>query len=200
MKKAWNRFINGLFTKAQFLTGASIVALSLSAVVYAVQSLNLNVFTSGTPISSSAVNDNFQQISDSIRQMNNRFQVTLTTPLTITSTYSSLPFQFDSTSYDLTPHSYSQSLMATNFFVVQEPGVYQYTLVGLATPAMCCSDLILKVNGSYLTQVALTSGTPHVSRAYSYLNSGNTVSFEYYEGSDVEIQPSVTKFIFEKID
>lgn len=81
MKEFWHKFKNGLFTKAQFLTGATISLLLTSSLVWAFTVANMTTFTSGTTISAAQVNDNFTYLKERLEALSGgKFVVSTSTP------------------------------------------------------------------------------------------------------------------------
>ena len=210
MRKFLKRFKEGLFTKSQFLTGTALVAISLSAIVYAVQTIGLYEFTPNTPISAGEVNHNFNQVTKMMKRLLNGFSVSLDTAVNETGPYSA-GFNFTSVDFNLMDYDYADQFVAgTQGFVIQEYGGYVFKYrVKNNIYSSCCSSIKYTTDGgttsNWLSDLSYMSpGVTSVgSTTTVWLDSGTTVSLilQIDSGITIDLPPGEDNSItFQKVN
>jgi hypothetical protein len=206
MKKGiWRRFTQGLFSKAQFITGVIIVTVLTSVVAYAYQLLSLTSFGTGQAISSSAVNNNFNLLNERLAKSNRKMIVALDSDTTISSSTASYDI-FNSVVYDYTGRNYGSLLANNDSFTITEDGVYQLLLVPSAIGSSASASIYVEMErgGSINTITSagiFGSSLGYVNATEHYLYSGDIIEIKVHSTwQNTTLSGSKTKFIFEKLD
>jgi hypothetical protein len=204
----FQRFKQGLFTKAQVLTGITITMVTTSALVYAYQILSLYTFTAGDTIKSQEINDNFSQINDLLSRSNNTFEVGLTANQSVASTanvYSLMdPLNINTVYSDYTEHGYGTALNNNGSFTLQENGLYRILVHSKVASGGGGYIRIYKANGTYtLGSVYLSSASSTIGYNHMevFLEQDEVIEFrtQTYSLSGMEIDGAKTKVIFKKL-
>ena len=153
----WSKFKKGLFTRSQVLTGVSLSLLTTSAIVFAFNQLSLNIFSSGTTISSTQVNDNFEYINERIKYLaGQQFEVARTADFPLTSGLTSRTLFLDAAIADFTSNSLANSVATQGYFTVPETGLYELQLSGELSPANAFAYQSLMVYIEYVDSIGST--------------------------------------------
>jgi hypothetical protein len=214
MKKSlWQKFKDGLFTKAQFVVGAGIFALIGSAVLYAYDVLNIAPFVSNTVISATTMNNAFLEVNNKIKKFNNKFMVGISSnvliplPLDTSSVATDI---FNTVIYDGSGNSYASELVNNNSFIIQESGLYKVMIMGQASSTNFSPQLqVRKFPSSSLASAwglySFGTAIPQFNEQTHYLSSGDVVYVNLYHWDsnatgNIELISGRTKLIFEKLD
>ncbi len=156
-KSLWKKFRSGLFTNAQVFTGVTLSLLFTSGIVYAFTVANLNVFSSGTTISASEMNDNFTYVQERLEALSGgKFQVTNASTFSFGSwpccASSTQRVNFDTVDEDFSgPASYGSNFVVGNTFIADESRFYKVSLIGKLTAG--------SLNGGNLSVQRTSGGT-----------------------------------------
>jgi hypothetical protein len=166
MKDFWYKFRKGLFTKSQFVTGVTITLVTTSALVYAFNQLSLNIFSSGTTISATEVNANFEYLNERIKYLAG-YQFALGTPYDDTTEYitagDTITVDFDEKIADFTDNGEADGLVANGMFTIVKSGSYTVSYEVTGAPQVIGTD---NAYGSVFMEVN-TLGTSTFAINYS---------------------------------
>lgn len=217
MKEFWHKFKNGLFTKAQFLTGATISLLLTSGLVWAFTVASMTTFTSGTAISATQVNDNFTYLKERLEALSGgKFVVSTSAP----QVFPTIPccgnnttgiVDFDVVDIDLA--GLGASFNGTDRITVTESSFYEASLVSQLDAGSATSNSVMQVQkypGGVGSPTVLFQINPYTpggnlvgARNSFWLNNGDVVevvakSNECCSAIDATFV-SGTKFSFQKL-
>ncbi|MCR9203367.1 MAG: hypothetical protein NXH75_02240 [Halobacteriovoraceae bacterium] len=184
----WEKFRAGLFTNAQIFTGVTLSLLFTSGLVYAFTIANLNVFTPGTPISASQMNDNFTYVNERLAALGGgKFEVSNSATFAFGSwpccASSTQRVMFDTVDEDLSgASSLASAYVATGTFTAAESRFYEVSLIGkLTAGSLNGGQLSIQKTsgGSTSTPVTLwvytTDTTLNGQKSDMYLNAGDKI-------------------------
>jgi hypothetical protein len=200
MKNTWQKFKAGLFTRAQFITGVIIFMLTCSSVLFAYETaVTLNIFSAGQKISAADVNENFDKVNDQLAKLreNKKMVFGLMADQTFNSGVTSL--SFDSVYYDRLGHGYGSDLLTSNYFTIQESGVYEFSYSVRMNSTSGGTLNILK-NGLPFTSQYFSASSNYVPVSRNFLDSGAVISFAKNGWEQFTVDASRTRIIIEKID
>lgn len=170
-KTLWEKFRSGLFTNAQVFTGVTLSLLFTSGLVYAFTIANLNVFTPGTTISASQMNDNFTYVNERLAALGGgRFEVSNSATFAFGSwpccASSTQRVNFDVVNEDLSgPSSLASAFVATGTYTATESRFYEVSIIGKLTAG--------SLNNGQLS-IQKTSGGVTSTPVSLYINTTNT--------------------------
>lgn len=219
MKAIIKKFVEGLFTKAQFITGTTITLLVSSAIVWAFTHTSLHEFYPNTTISASDMNDNFEYVKERLDALGGeQFELKTTSAQSLPhgSTNNQVAdltsITFGTVSVDLS--TLGALYQSQGYHVVTESGFYQYNMVGnIQAGTANYGSLVLaqKVPGSstftkqnYLSFYNTTNLNKKGTQATSFYNSGTSIMImggaNYWANgaSNMTIDAGVT-FSFKKL-
>jgi len=216
--KFWKKFRAGLFTNTQFLTGMTLSLLFTSGVVWAFTVASMTTFTSGTPISSAQVNDNFTYLKERLEVLSgDKFVVS-------TSTVQSFPtvaccggntlgqLDYDTVESDLSATGIGTDFTTNDFIIISEGNFYEVSVVGQVETGSVKTSGDLKIqkytggvgSPTYITalNIATPGGSFQGTRQTVWLKSGDKVEVVGEAGccgaGDVDVQAG-SKFTLKKL-
>jgi len=206
MKNWLKKFRSGLFTKAQFVVGTTIVMVTTSALVYAYQLISMNLFSAGQVISSEKINQNFQTLTALVGMP---FAFKLASNQTINSTVPSNYANwavFDGVKdYEYSPYNYTGSYVSDGKFTIQQTGLYQIIAYGKFTSGagyikmfknvVTTPTWVNNLSTIYLSNTAVSNYINNY-----FLNSGDVISIKAHTWyTSATIDASKTKITFKKL-
>lgn len=181
MKKLWQNFKQGLFTKSQFVTGVTLTMLATSAVIYAFNQLSLNIFTSGSTISASEVNANFEYLKERIDYLSGGLvdiygQTSGPIPSTgnITSNFHTLGFNSIAAEFDTT-HNVASQMITNSGFSVTENATFEFTFKGAMDTSVNTNAFTILPIRRYIDSTGSTAYSNFISITMYSWSSGGTV-------------------------
>lgn len=199
MNTWFKNFRKGLFSRTQVITGITLTAIGATTFVYAFQLLTLHSFAPDTPISSSQVNQNFQDLNQALASLPIGFSVGLNNSLVIPSASGATTFPFETVHYDYTQGSLGVGLVNTDQILINENGYYQ--IVAISRSAAGDGEINIVVAGTTLQSIFLnTSNSLYPGNQYISLSSGDVVTIQINPSccSDLELDPELFKLKFIK--
>ncbi len=221
LSEFFRKFRKGLFTKAQFVTGATISLMVTSALVWAFTHSSITTFNQDDVISSTEMNNNFAYVKERLDKLaGGKFVLATTSVVNLATPTTShcckadylFPITFDVAVEDFSTHG--QDYLSNGNIVVQESGLYQMILTGrIQNPTSNYGSIVVarKDPGSStysmplnLTFYNTTNFDYKSSNSSIFLNSGTTIqirgSADKYgpNGANVDFDTNIS-FSFKKL-
>ncbi len=172
------KFKSGLFSKTQVIVGIVLTMLITSTFVYAFQILALNSFVPDTPISSSQVNQNFEQINEALSQIPVGMAVGLSSSFSYSDSMTPTILPIDRVFYDFTENQASMELITNETIPIVEDGFYQFLIYPKSASGSAEIRFLVGTNAVASVYMGESNTYFSPSNNHIYLESGMDLSIE----------------------